>query len=100
MLKGNAMTDATNTPAVADEFHLEVAVTLYKNGRPWTRQMTESMQMDQTNAVIGQHLVLQAVEPPLLKMGIASATAKDKEFMAKYSQAMAIVAAAPEAPAA
>ena len=50
--------------------------------------------------MIGQHLVLQAVEPPLLKMGIASATAKDKEFMAKYSKAMAIVAAAPEAPAA
>ena len=94
------MDDVTQTTQAPDEFHLEVAVTLYKNGRPWTRQMTESMQMDQTNAVIGQHLVLQAVEPPLLKMGIASAQAKDKEFLAKYSQAMAIVAAAPEAPAA
>ena len=87
------MTDEVVQTTPADEFQLKVAVTLYKNGKPWTRQMTKSMQMDQSNAVIGQHLVLKAVEAPLLKMGIASAMAKDEEFLKKYNQAMDIVKA-------
>lgn len=83
--------EVVTTPA--DEFHLEVSVTIYKNGQPWTRQMTESMQMDQSNAVIGQHLVVKAVEVPLMKMGIASAMAKDVGFLDKYNKAMEIARA-------
>ena len=87
------MTDAT-TPA-ADEFEMEVSVTIRKNGRAWTRQATESFQMDQTNAVIAQHVIIDAVRDPLFKMGIASATVKDEAFGQKYRDILAVVTAKP-----
>lgn len=66
MLKELNMPDQpVTTPA--SEFQLEVAITILKNGVPWTRQTTQSMQMDQSNAVIAQHVVVESVRQPLFK---------------------------------
>ncbi len=85
------MTDATQAPA--DVFEVEASVRILKNGKPWTRQLTESMQMDQTNAVICQHVLVESIKAPLLKMGIASASVKDPEFEKRYGEIMALLAA-------
>jgi len=76
----------------ADSFELEIGVRIMKNGKPWTRQLTESTSMDQTNAVIAQHVVVEAVKGVLFKMGAASAAAKDPEFAAKYAAIKALLA--------
>lgn len=94
MLKELNMPDQpVTTPA--SEFQLEVAITILKNGVPWTRQTTQSMQMDQSNAVIAQHVVVESVRQPLFKMGIAAAVDKDEKFMEKYAAIQAVVTSKP-----
>lgn len=85
------MTDATQSPA--DVFDMEVEIRFRRNGQPWTATGTESFTMDQTNAVIAQHVVLTAVKDVLFKMGAASAAAKDPEFATKYAAIKALLAA-------
>ncbi len=88
------MTDpvVTNEAPAADDFAMHVTIGFTRNGKPWTSASTESFSMDQTNAVIAQHVVISAVKDMLFKMGAASAAAKDPEFAAKYAAIKALLA--------